>query len=459
VAVSQALSLRARGAAVLTGITPEALVLAAAIPIVFWHLRYQPSTDISLGSTTIGIQLSDVAVLGVVAAGIVAGRRLGFGRLRYGKPLWYAAGLFFLWVAAEIVFRAGSSSYHWQTHGVTAAKFLEYALLAPAVVLIVRRHADLLLLLGAVVAWSVLATFVGLLQFFGANIFVSGATGGRQLSFLGFHDFGALSAAALAVAMVTIALPALGLDRRLGWVGAASGGLGVILSAPLTAVIGLGLAALGLIAIAYLRHEVAPRRLAAVAAILAVTSAGAVAMRGDQLDVVLRLVGIESTRAANDGVESYAHRSVLAWIGWQMFLDHPLTGVGWEASGDPSRFMPYVPAARRAFPDEPDLAFPSPTRRYGVQNLYVQTLADLGVVGFLLLGSVFASGAWLAVRARTAFTTVGLLWIAVVTGVWAALGIVAGIPLDALTWMAFGLAALPREREDSSRAARNMRTP
>ena len=153
---------------------------------------------------------------------------------------------------------------------MTAAKFFEYALLAPAVVLIVRRLADLRLLLGVVVAWSSLATFVGLLQFFGANIFVSGATGGRQLSFLGFHDFGALSAAALAVAMTTIALPALGLNRRLGWIGAASGCLGVILSAPLAAVIGLGIAAVALVLVASQRHELAPRRLAVVAAILAV---------------------------------------------------------------------------------------------------------------------------------------------------------------------------------------------
>jgi hypothetical protein len=443
VAVSQALSLRARGAAVLTGITPEAIVLAAAIPIVFWHVRYQPSADLRLGSTTIGIQLSDLAVLAVVVAGVVVGRRLGFGPLRFGRPLWIAAGLLFLWIALEIAFRAGSNGYPWQTHGVTAAKFFEYALLAPAVVLIVRRHADLRLLLGVVVAWSSLATFVGLLQFFGANIFVSGATGGRQLSFLGFHDFGALSAAALAVAMVTIALPALGLNRRLGWIGAASGGLGVILSAPLAAVIGLGLAAVALVLIASRRHELAPRRLAVVAAILAVTAAGAVAMRGDQLDVVLRLVGIEAQQPTGQDVESYAHRSVLAGIGWQIFLDHPLTGVGWEASGDPNRYMPYVPAARRRFPNEPDLAFPAPNRSYGVQNLYVQTLADLGVIGFLLLASVFAAGVWLAVRARTAFTTVGLLWIAVVAGVWAALGIVAGIPLDALTWMAFGLAVRP----------------
>jgi hypothetical protein len=443
VAVSQALSLRARGAAVLTGITPEAIVLAAAIPIIFWHVRYQPSTDVQLGSTTVGIELSDLAVLAVVVAAVVVGVRHGFGSLRYGRPLWLAAALFFSWIAVEIGFRAGSNGYPWQTHGVTAAKFLEYALLAPAVVLIVRRLADLRLLLGVVVAWSTLATLVGLVQFFGANIFVSGATGGRQLSFLGFHDFGALSGAALAVAMVTIGLPAIGLDRRLGLVGAASGGLGLILSAPLTTVIGLWLAAAALVLIARLRHELAPRRLAAVVAILAVTSAGAVAMRGDQLDVVLGLVGIEAQHSTNSNVESYAHRSVLAWIGWQIFLDHPLTGVGWEASGDPIRYMPYVPAARRRFPDEPNLAFPAPNHSYGVQNLYVQTLADLGVIGFVLLGSVFGLGAWLSIRARTAFTTVGLLWIAVVAGVWAALGIVAGIPLDALTWIAFGLAAIP----------------
>jgi O-antigen ligase len=440
VAASEALSLRARGAAVLTGITPETLVLAAAIPIVFWHLRYQPSVHVHAGATNIGIQLSDLAVLAVVAAAVVAGRRYGFERLRAGRPLWIAMGLLFVWVAVEIALPAGSHGYPWQTHGVTAAKFFEYALLAPAVVLVVRRRADLQLLLGVVVAWSAVATFVGLLQFFGANIFVSGATGGRQLSFLGFHDFGALSAAALAVGMATIALPALGLNQLTGRIGAVSGALGVILSAPITAVIGLGIAAVALVGVAYLRREIAPRRLAAVAAILAVTAAGAVAMRGDQLDEVLRFVGIETERAPNEDVQSFAHRGVLAWIGWQMFLDHPVAGVGWEASGDPEQFMPYVPAARREFPNEPALAFPAPDRRYGVQNLYVQTLADLGAIGLILLLAVFACAAWLALRARNAVATIGLLWTAVVAGVWAALGIVAGIPLDALTWAGFGLA-------------------
>lgn len=419
-----------RGAPLLARITPEALVLAAAIPVIFLHVKYQPSVEIGLGSTEVGIQLSDVAVLAVVAAGVSAGRRLGFQPLRRGRPLWIAAALFFAWIAVDIALPAGSHGYPWQTHTVTAAKFFEYALLAPSVVLLLRRHADLLLLLGVTVAWSAVATAVGLLQFFGANIFVSGATGGRQLSFLGFHDFGALSAAALAVGIASIALPALALDRRIGWAGVASGMLGVILSAPITAVIGLGVAALALLAVAHLRNEFALRRFAIVAAILAVTAAGTAVMRADQF----------AQREDDGNVQSYAQRTVLAWIGWQMFVDHPLAGVGWQASGDPERYMPYVPAARREFPDEPELAFPAPDRPYGVQNLYVQTLADLGLVGFLLLLSVLGCAAGLALQARHAFATIGIAWLGVAVGVWLALGIVAGIPLDALTWLALGLA-------------------
>jgi hypothetical protein len=37
--------------------------------------------------------------------------------------------------------------------------------------------------------------------------------------------------------------------------------------------------------------------------------------------------------------------------------------------------------------------------------------------------------------------TCGLLWLLVAAGTWNGLGLVAGIPLDAVTWLAFGLAA------------------
>jgi O-antigen ligase len=417
----------------LGGITPESLVLAVAIPLIFWHLRYQPKVHFGVGSTTIGIELSDLAVAAVVVASLVAGRRLGFAPLRAATSLWVAGVLLFLWIAIDIARPAGSNGYPWQTHAVTAAKFFEYALLAPAVMLLVRRRADLLLVVSVLIGWSVIATTVGVAQFVGANIFVSGATGGRQLSFLGFHDFGALSAAALACGMVGLAFV---FWTPIAWVAAVSGALGVILSGSVAAMIGLGLAAVALVAVAILRGEVFPRRLAAVAAILAVTAAGVAAMRANQLDSVLRLVGIETQQEPSKNVESYAHRAVLVWIGWQIFLDHPVAGAGWEASGDPATFMPYVPAAQREYPDEPPLAFPSPERPYGVQNLYVQFLADLGLVGLLLLLAVFACAVRLALRARAA---VGLLLTAVAAGAWIAQGIVAGIPLDALTWLGIGL--------------------
>jgi O-antigen ligase len=148
-------------------------------------------------------------------------------------------------------------------------------------------------------------------------------------------------------------------------------------------------------------------------------------------------------------VQTYAHRTLLAWIGWQIWKGHPLTGVGWEGSAEPANFKPYLPAAHRHFPSEPPLAFPSsaPNRRYGVQNSWVQALADLGLVGFALWVAVFASALWLAARNAAPTALYALMATAVLAWLWTAQGYVAGIPLDALTWITFGLAAtrLPAE--------------
>ena len=67
------------------------------------------------------------------------------------------------------------------------------------------------------------------------------------------------------------------------------------------------------------------------------------------------------------------------------------------------------------------------------------------MIGFLLLVGLFVSG--LATAGRVVLgrgpPEVGLLavlWLLVCLGVWNALGIIAGIPMDALTWLALGLA-------------------
>jgi hypothetical protein len=439
VAATGTLSLRERATTALAVVSTEALVLAAGIPILFIHVRYQPKFHLALSSTSLGVELSDFVVLAIVIAAIVAGVRRGFRPLVRGTPLWIAAALYFAWIAIEIAIPQGTAGYPTAKHAVTAAKLVEYSLLAPAAVLILRNRIELRLVLYVVTAWSVLATAVGIVQFFGANIFVSGATGGRQLSFLGFHDFASLSAAALLLGVATFALPRLDLDRRAGWCALAAGCIGVILSAALAAVIGIALACAALVLFGLVRRELVVRGLVVGGVAVAIALLGAVVMRGNDLG---RYFGLERDKHPTTDIESYAHRTVLAYIGYRIWRDHPVAGVGFEASNDPSRYLRYVPAAKRRYPNEPALAFPTETRRYGVQNFYVQHLADLGVVGLLLLAGVFAASLGLAVRRLgSPGAIVGLLWTLVVGGLWIAQGIVAGLPLDALTWLAFGLAA------------------
>src|SRR2546421_544708 len=131
-AASETLVFRARAVA-RTEITPPVLVLAAAIPIVFLHVNYQPSVSFPLGSTHVGVELSDLAVLAVAVAAVWQGLRSGFAPLRGVASLWCVAGLLLVWILVR------SESLK---HFVTAAKFAEYALLAAALPLLLRRRAD-----------------------------------------------------------------------------------------------------------------------------------------------------------------------------------------------------------------------------------------------------------------------------------------------------------------------------
>ena len=70
------------------------------------------------------------------------------------------------------------------------------------------------------------------------------------------------------------------------------------------------------------------------------------------------------------------------------------------------------------------------------------------MIGFGLLLATFAAGLWLAVRAVLRGPPPAVLpgvlagaWLLLAMGTWTAVGLVAGVPLDALTWIALGLAA------------------
>ncbi|MGI8421118.1 MAG: hypothetical protein ACR2MU_02475, partial [Gaiellaceae bacterium] len=157
---------------------------------------------------------------------------------------------------------------------------------------------------------------------------------------------------------------------------------------------------------------------------------------------LVKLLGIEpgASKTTLAG-SSYSQRSVLAYIGGRIFLDHPALGVGWQGSNDDYAYRPYLAAARHRFPHVQDLAFPSPQHRWGVQNAYLEAGADMGVVGLAALVALLVAGLVAGGRAarRNRLAAVPLLWLLMAIGIWNGLGLVAGIPLTALTWLSLGL--------------------
>src|SRR3954452_22208608 len=145
-----------------------AFLVAAAIPLLFLHVSYQPGVAVG----PVNAYLSDFAVLALVATAFAVGLRDGFAPLRAGLPVWIALTVFLVWMCIEVgLGHTHDASYATKDHAVTAAKFAEYALLAPSVVLLLRTRSDLLAAAWSLVLWSSLATLVGIAQFFGADIF------------------------------------------------------------------------------------------------------------------------------------------------------------------------------------------------------------------------------------------------------------------------------------------------
>jgi O-antigen ligase/polysaccharide polymerase Wzy-like membrane protein len=422
---------------------PPAAALGLAVPALFLHARYQPTASVSLGSTSVDVTLADLAVAAVVLAASLRVRRAGLGPVAPGlAALAAAAGFAALVLVAVSYPLLRDQPYDWQSHLVSALKWGWYLLLAPAAALLVERRQHGVLFLRAFICWSVVATSWGGLQFLGlVDEFEGKRPGQREPSFVGIHDFAAFSGAALAVGLVGLALGD-GRPAGRGWtrLALATGGLGIVLSGAMTGVTGLWLAAAALLLLARRHRMLARRGAPAVVALLVAVTAGTALMRGEAITRFAEFVGLRD-RVEDTGVQSYAHRTLLAYIGLQIFGDHPIAGSGWQASNEEFTYGPHLDEARRRFPDEPAEAFPSPEHPWGVQNVYIETLADLGLIGLGVLVAVGALAVRTALRgvAQTPLALVGLAWLLVAAGVWLGVGLVPGIPLAALTWLALGL--------------------
>ncbi|HVC88720.1 MAG TPA: hypothetical protein VNC40_15015 [Gaiellaceae bacterium] len=412
------------------------MIVAAALPFLFLHRNYQPS--ISVGS--IDADLSDLAVLMVVVAALASWSRQ---RLVSSLPVWEGWGALALLVVCSTAWGAlRFSAYPAGTHAVTAAKWLEYMLLAPALCLLVRSGRELVPAAVVLVAWSCLATLVGVLQFFGAVGDLDHTPAGRRKpSFLGDHDFAALSAAVLLIGLLIVARGSRSRSERvLALAAIGAGSIGMVLGGPLDALLGIYLGTAALVLLTRVRDA---RRLIAIIGVILAVTAGVAVIRSSALADGLKFLGIgHGTGGASSHIQSYRQRALLAYIGGRIFIAHPLLGVGWEGSTDPYAFEPYLAAAHKRF-NQPAAAFPSSTHRWGVQNAYVQSLADMGVLGLIAFLAALLLPALAAARrgvgdARIAGVALPLLMV----GVWNGYGLVAGIPIAALTWLSVGAAGV-----------------
>lgn len=426
-------------------------MLAVALPVLFLHVDLQPKVTLPLGSDGAEIALSDVAVLAVALAALHAGRRLGFAPLRNGLWPFAAAALLLALIAVGTVQPLlFDRDYAFVDHALTAAKFAEYSLLALAVPLLVRTRRDLRLVLGVLIAWTAAAALVAVLQFLGVvREFRGYRPGERAPSFVGLHDLAALAGASTSIGLVSIALgPVAGLRRALLWTATLAGAVGVVLSGALAGFLGVAAAALAAGLVARRRHVLDFAKAGGLVAIVVVIGAGVFAFRAANIGSFLRFLGIEQARDEETfGGESYVQRLALGYLGARIFLDYPALGVGWQATSEEWTYEPYLDDTRRRFPNLPEASLPSPEHPWGIQNGYLQAAAELGVAGaaaFLAVLLVPLALAWrAATRAREAAADAALplLWLLVTMGIWLGLGVVAGIPLVALQWLAVGLAA------------------
>jgi O-Antigen ligase len=432
-------------------LSPERLagwLLPAVFVLVFVLVAFEPG--VSSGSAT--VDLADLGVLAVTILALVRVRREGAEALRGSVWLWAVSLALLLYVAAASLYpRISDPDYAWKTHFVTALRFAEYFVLAPATAVLLRDRASIRRFYGVVAGFTAVAAVVGLLQFSGVNIFRAWGAGNRQPSFTGIANLGTLGAAALALAFIGVLWPG-SVSRRVTLVSLVAGLVGVVVSAEAAAGLGLGGVLIVSLFVVHRRRGLELKRVALVCGVTAVCALGLVAMRGGDITQFARSTGIMGNeKATTENVQTYAQRTLMLYIGLRIWEAHPVFGAGWQSVREQHVYSPYLAAAHRRFPSQPPQAFPSPKNLWGVDDAYVESLAELGLAGTAILlaflGTALALGLRGSLRApppAAQLALAGLAWLVVTMGIWAGEGFDPGSGFAALPFFALGLVAAAR---------------
>jgi O-Antigen ligase len=364
-----------------------------------------------------------------------------------------------LFIAAASLYPTISDpDYAWKTHFATAVKFSEFFVLAPATAVLLRDRRSLDRFYGAIAIFTIAAAGVASLQFVGVHIFRAWPAGAREPSFTGISDLGALGAAALAIGFLGAVWPGSVSGRsRTGLL--AGGALALVLSGEAAAGLGVGVAMIAALVIAHRRHTLGSRQALVVIGVTVVCAFGVIGIRSGDILQAGRSAGVvKADKSTTEDVQTYAQRTLMLYIGLRIWEAHPVFGAGWQSVREPAVFRPFLGAAHRRFPSQPPLAFPSQTNRWGVDNAYVQSLAELGVVGTAFFLVFISTAVVLGVRGslrlpppRARLALAGLLWMLVSIGMWTGQGLVGGAGFTALPFFALGLIAAGRAPAPASR--------
>ena len=129
----------------------------------------------------------------------------------------------------------------------------------------------------------------------------------------------------------------------------------------------------------------------------------AVALAGVAVFGILSFLRPEENPSSPQFTQSSAYaRIVLGTAGLEIFADHPVIGAGWRESSSPRLISDRAInlELRQLYPNTNPSFYPDVTPT-SVHDTYIQILADLGLVGFLLfVGMILAVGARVAALLR-----------------------------------------------------------
>jgi O-Antigen ligase len=429
------------------------------VPFLFVDVAFMPG--VTSGTST--IDLADLMLLAVVGAALVELRRSGPGPLRSSLWIWGTGLALVAYLGAASLYPIASDShYAWKTHLVTAVKFAEYAVLAPAGALLLRDARAVRRLCDVVAALSVVAGAVAVLQFAGLHFLRAWSAGNRQPSFTGLTDLGVLGAAAIAVGFAAVVWPELA-GRRAALAALIGGTVDVVVSGEAAAGLGVGAVAIAVLLLGVRRSGPGRgRRTAVVVGVTAICAIGLLGIRGGDITQFGRFVGLlPKQEATTQNVQTYSQRTLMLYIGLRVWEAHPVLGAGWQSIRETQVYTPFLAAAHRRFPDLAAESFPSPQNQWGVDDAYVQSLAELGLAGTAVFLLFLATGVRLGVRGvlhappeQSRRALLGLLWLLVSICIWTGQGLVAGAGFTALPFFALGLIAAQRAGSAAARVPR-----